>query len=132
MCIHHAKMPKSDKQGTGSTDRPAPLQRNVAMSPKRIAKANSELYKFHRPKLRVQDTPHPLKWESKLCVHHLIHLSKPSRAHTLYLSFPRCLRNLSKHRTKRPAPPYPRAHSAAVLVALFVGRAGDLYVLLSQ
>src|SRR5713226_3857185 len=82
MCIHHAKMPKSDKQGTGSTDRPAPLQRNVAMSPKRIAKANSELYKFHRPKLHVQDTPHPLKWESKLCVH-LIHLSKPSRAQTL-------------------------------------------------
>ncbi|KAF8491041.1 NUDIX hydrolase domain-like protein, partial [Russula emetica] len=43
-----------------------------------------------------------------------------------------CLRNLSTHRTKRPAPPYPRAHSAAVLVALFVGRAGNLYVLLSQ
>ncbi|KAI0002901.1 NUDIX hydrolase domain-like protein, partial [Russula compacta] len=67
------------------------------------------LYKFHRPKLRVHDTPHPLKHESELC-----------------------LRNLSTHRTKRPAPPYPRAHSAAVLVALFVGRAGDLYVLLSQ
>lgn len=68
-----------------------------------------ELYNFHRSKLRVRDTPHPLKWESELC-----------------------LRNLSTHRTKRPAPPYPRANSAAVLVALFVGRSGDLYVILSR
>jgi len=77
------------------------------MSPS--AASNSELYKFHRPKLRVKDTPNPLKRESELC-----------------------LRNLSTHRTKRPVPPYPRAHCAAVLVALFVGRAGDIYVLLSQ
>ncbi|KAI0303040.1 NUDIX hydrolase domain-like protein [Russula brevipes] len=77
--------------------------------PTRTATSNSDLYRFHRPKLRVRDTPHPLKRESE-----------------------RCLTNLSTHRTKRPAPPYPRAHSAAVLVALFVGRAGDLYVLLSQ
>lgn len=33
---------------------------------------------------------------------------------------------------KHPVPPYPRAHSAAVIVALFVGRAGDLHVVLSR
>ncbi|KAI0285125.1 NUDIX hydrolase domain-like protein [Russula aff. rugulosa BPL654] len=36
----------------------------------------------------------------------------------------------ASYKASRPA--LPRAHSAAVLVALFVGRAGDLYVLLSQ
>lgn len=43
-----------------------------------------------------------------------------------------CLRNLSAY--KRPTSPgrYPRSRSAAVLVALFVGRGGDLYVLLSR
>lgn len=89
--------------------------------------SNADLYKFHRPKLRVHDTPHPLKRESELCAH-LKYFSQPN----LNRSSLRCLRNLSRHRTKRPAPPYPRANCAAVLVALFVGRAGDLYVLLSQ
>jgi hypothetical protein len=114
---------------TGSTVRP-PLSKG--MSPRHSgsvrSSSNSELYKFHRPKLRVRDTPHPLKWGSELCVH-LTSLASQLRSPTLPH---RCLRNLSTHRTKRPAPPYPRAHSAAVLVALFVGRAGDLYVLLSQ
>jgi hypothetical protein len=43
-----------------------------------------------------------------------------------------CLRNLAAY--KRPKAPgrYPRSRSAAVLVALFVGRGGDLYVLLSR
>ncbi|KAI0065964.1 hypothetical protein BV25DRAFT_1880011 [Artomyces pyxidatus] len=70
--------------------------------------SNSDLYRFHRPKLSLQDTPYPLKRESK-----------------------QCLRNLASYRTPR-APPYPRAQCAAVLVALFVGRMGDLYVLLSR
>ncbi|KAH9065153.1 hypothetical protein EDB83DRAFT_2263938 [Lactarius deliciosus] len=70
---------------------------------------HSELYKFHRSRLRVRDTPHPLKRESELGV-----------------------KNLSSFRTKHTVPPYPRANCAAVLVALFVGRAGDLYVLLSR
>ncbi len=100
------------------------------MSP--LGRSNAELYNFHRPKLRVRDTPHPLKSESELCVHLISSHSPLIRLCTLFFPFPRCLRNLSKHRTKRPAPPYPRAQSAAVLVALFVGRAGDLYVLLSQ
>ncbi|KAI0301893.1 NUDIX hydrolase domain-like protein [Multifurca ochricompacta] len=81
------------------------------MSPKSTTRdsSNSELYRFHRPKLRVHETPHPLKRESELC-----------------------LQNLSTYRTRRPIPPFPRTNTAAVLVALFVGRAGDLYVLLSQ
>ncbi|KAH8999472.1 NUDIX hydrolase domain-like protein [Lactarius akahatsu] len=70
---------------------------------------HSELYKFHRSRLRVRDTPHPLKRESELGV-----------------------KNLLSFRTKHTVPPYPRANCAAVLVALFVGRAGDLYVLLSR
>ncbi|KAH9045779.1 NUDIX hydrolase domain-like protein [Lactarius pseudohatsudake] len=70
---------------------------------------HSELYKFHRSRLRVRDTPHPLTGESELGV-----------------------QNLSSFRTKHTVPPYPRANCAAVLVALFVGRAGDLYVLLSR
>ena len=91
--------------------------------------SSSDLYKFHRPKLRVHDTPHPLKRESELCAClQSVFQPNPNRSSVLL----RCLRNLSRHRTKRPAPPYPRANCAAVLVALFVGRAGDLYVLLSQ
>lgn len=49
----------------GSTARPA----LDGMSPKLSRTSNSDLYKFHRPKLRVRDTPHPLKWESELCAH---------------------------------------------------------------
>ncbi|KAI0269349.1 NUDIX hydrolase domain-like protein [Gloeopeniophorella convolvens] len=90
--------------------------------------SNSDLYKFHRPKLRVQDTPHPLKRESELCAS----TRGPAGEVWCLPAPPRCLRNLSSYRTKRPAPPYPRSHTAAVLVALFVGRAGDLYVLLSR
>ncbi|KAI9466658.1 NUDIX hydrolase domain-like protein [Lactarius psammicola] len=76
---------------------------------KRSAASNSELYQFHRSRLRVRDTPHPLTRESELGI-----------------------KNLSSFSTKHLVPPYPRRHSAAVLVALFVGRAGDLYVLLSR
>lgn len=43
--------------------------------PRSVRASNSELYKFHRPKLRVRDTPHPLKWESELCVY-LISLAR--------------------------------------------------------
>ncbi|KAF9058708.1 NUDIX hydrolase domain-like protein [Rhodocollybia butyracea] len=49
----------------------------------------------------------------------------------------RCLRNLAAYRPSKesfPQPwlPFPRSRRAAVLVALFVGRKGDLYVLLSK
>ena len=43
----------------------------------------------------------------------------------------RALRNLLAHR-RGPTRPAPRARSAAVLVALFIGRFGDLHVLLSS
>ncbi|KZW03406.1 hypothetical protein EXIGLDRAFT_721664 [Exidia glandulosa HHB12029] len=63
----------------------------------------TSLLKFHKPALTS-----PLKDESR-----------------------RCLRNLAQHR-RGHIPPAPRSRSAAVLVALFVGRWGDLHVLLSR
>ncbi|KAJ7084517.1 hypothetical protein B0H15DRAFT_989130 [Mycena belliarum] len=51
---------------------------------------------------------------------------------TLTAESRRCIRNLAAHRAARPAFPHPRARSAAVLVALFAGRGGDLYVLLNR
>jgi len=69
------------------------------------------LLSYHRPKLNLQDAPIPsLKPESKRCIQSLA----------------------SYHPTRRQPPEYPREKSAAVLVALFVGRMGDLYVLLSR
>ncbi|KAH7887271.1 NUDIX hydrolase domain-like protein [Phlebopus sp. FC_14] len=44
----------------------------------------------------------------------------------------RCIYNLQHHQPPRTRARFPRSHSASVLVALFVGRAGDLYVLLSR
>ncbi|KAJ7863983.1 NUDIX hydrolase domain-like protein [Mycena olivaceomarginata] len=44
----------------------------------------------------------------------------------------RCLKNLASYRPKKSKFPFPREKSAAVLVALFVGRLGDLYVLLNR
>ncbi|KAF7365932.1 Glycoside hydrolase family 5 protein [Mycena venus] len=69
------------------------------------------LLDYHRPKrLRLKDARiPPLNAESK-----------------------RCLRNLTAYRPSRPKFPYPQTRSAAVLVALFVGRMGDLYVLLNR
>ncbi|KAK7038466.1 mitochondrial Nudix hydrolase 15 [Favolaschia claudopus] len=69
------------------------------------------LKEYHRPKrikLGVARIP-PLSAESK-----------------------RCLKNLATYRPRRSKFPHPRERSAAVLVALFVGRLGDLYVLLSR
>ena len=44
----------------------------------------------------------------------------------------RCIQTLAAYRRPRTQLRYPKARSAAVLVALFVGRMGDLYVLLSK
>ncbi|KAJ7599091.1 NUDIX hydrolase domain-like protein [Mycena floridula] len=44
----------------------------------------------------------------------------------------RCLKTLASYRSAKPKLKFPRARCAAVLVALFVGRQGDLYVLLSR
>ncbi|KAG2116778.1 NUDIX hydrolase domain-like protein [Suillus clintonianus] len=43
-----------------------------------------------------------------------------------------CIENLLRYRAPRPQIKFPRSQSAAVLVPLFIGRAGDLYVLLSR
>ncbi|KZT43786.1 hypothetical protein SISSUDRAFT_1039682 [Sistotremastrum suecicum HHB10207 ss-3] len=43
-----------------------------------------------------------------------------------------CLRNLAAHKPRFANRRYPRKRCAAVLVALFVGRMGDLYVILSS
>ena len=44
----------------------------------------------------------------------------------------RCIANLLQYRAVRTRARLPRGQSAAVLVPLFVGRSGDLYVLLSR
>ncbi|KZT29546.1 hypothetical protein NEOLEDRAFT_1215680 [Neolentinus lepideus HHB14362 ss-1] len=72
-------------------------------------KNQSDLYKFHRPRINLRETPYPLKEESKTC-----------------------LRRLASYRGKQPKLKFPRSRCAGVLVALFVGRMGDLYVLLSR
>ncbi|KAG2142798.1 NUDIX hydrolase domain-like protein [Suillus bovinus] len=43
-----------------------------------------------------------------------------------------CIENLSSYRARHMQVKFPRSQSAAVLVPLFIGRAGDLYVLLSR
>ncbi|KAF8839314.1 hypothetical protein BDN67DRAFT_886071, partial [Paxillus ammoniavirescens] len=43
-----------------------------------------------------------------------------------------CIQNLLNYRATRTRAQFPRSQSAAVLVPLFVGRSGDLYVLLSR
>jgi len=68
------------------------------------------LLKYHRPKLRLNEARiPPLSQESK-----------------------ECLRNLVAYRAPKTKLTYPRSSCAAVLVALFVGRKGDLYVLLNR
>ncbi|KAF9266071.1 hypothetical protein L218DRAFT_922455 [Marasmius fiardii PR-910] len=44
----------------------------------------------------------------------------------------RCLQTLASYKASKSQIPFPRSRCAAVLVALFVGRKGDLYVLLSR
>ncbi|KAJ7081168.1 NUDIX hydrolase domain-like protein [Mycena belliarum] len=72
-----------------------------------------DLLSYHRPKrIKLSDARiPPLSAESKRQV---------------------CLRRLAAYRPPEQKMPYPRSRSAAVLVALFVGRHGDLYVLLNR
>ncbi|GJE87308.1 CoA pyrophosphatase [Phanerochaete sordida] len=78
--------------------------------PSRKSQKRSDLLEFHRPQLKFESAPiPPLKPESRRCLHNLAQYDAP------------------KHKLRLP-----RSRSAAVLVALFVGRQGDLYVLLSQ
>ncbi|KAF8629541.1 hypothetical protein AX15_003392 [Amanita polypyramis BW_CC] len=65
---------------------------------------------YHRPRLRLNQ----------------------ARIPTLTQQSKECLRNLASYRAPKPQIPFPRSRCAAVLVALFVGRAGDVYVLLNR
>ncbi|GLB34335.1 putative NUDIX domain containing protein [Lyophyllum shimeji] len=80
------------------------------MSPRKAPNLPSNLLRYHRPRLRAADARIPS-------------LSEQSK---------QCLRNLVAYKCPNFGIPIPRARSAAVLVALFVGRMGDLYVLLSR
>ena len=44
----------------------------------------------------------------------------------------RCIQNLAAYEPPPTRLRWPKSRSAAVLVALFIGRMGDLYVLLSR
>ncbi|KAI0690270.1 NUDIX hydrolase domain-like protein [Cytidiella melzeri] len=79
--------------------------------PSNTGKRQGKLLDFHRPRIRLDKAPLPpqLKPESRQCLHNLVQYS-PSK----------------------PKMKFPKSRQAAVLVALFVGRMGDLYVLLSQ
>ncbi|KAF8334822.1 NUDIX hydrolase domain-like protein [Amanita rubescens] len=65
---------------------------------------------YHRPRLRLNRTRIP----------------------TLTRQSKECLRNFASYYPPQLPIPLPRTRCAAVLVALFVGRAGDVYVLLSR
>ncbi|KAF8187200.1 NUDIX hydrolase domain-like protein [Pholiota molesta] len=76
---------------------------------KTIPRTTNQL-NYHRPRIRWDEVRiPPLTEESK-----------------------RCLRNLAAYRAPKQRLKYPRSRCAAVLVALFVGRQGDLYVLLNR
>ncbi|KAF8076966.1 NUDIX hydrolase domain-like protein [Lyophyllum atratum] len=64
--------------------------------------------------------------------YHRLNDKEASRIPPLSEQSKQCLRNLVAYRCPDYGIPIPRARSAAVLVALFVGRMGDLYVLLSR
>ncbi|KAI0774717.1 NUDIX hydrolase domain-like protein [Trametes elegans] len=68
------------------------------------------LLQFHRPQFDVEKATIP-------------ELTPESR---------RCIQTLAAYRPQKYPFKYPKSRSAAVLVALFVGRMGDLYVLLSR
>ncbi|KAF9545470.1 hypothetical protein CPC08DRAFT_716179 [Agrocybe pediades] len=76
---------------------------------------------FHRPK-RLRDLTQPSGTENEN-VGRIPKLTEESK---------KCIRNLAAYRAPKPKFHHPRSKSAAVLVALFVGRQGDLYVLLSR
>ena len=88
-----------------------------------------DLLAFHRPdqllRRNVSQIP-VLKQESLRSVWIQI-ISRASA------QFPdRCIRALANYTPRQQNVKYPRERCAAVLVALFVGRKGDLYVLLSR
>ncbi|KAI0832854.1 NUDIX hydrolase domain-like protein [Trametes gibbosa] len=80
------------------------------MPTKRGDGSGLRLLQFHRPQFDLSEAPIP-------------ELTPESR---------RCIQTLATYRTPKAPLRYPKSRIAAVLVALFVGRTGDLYVLLSR
>ncbi|KAI0355435.1 hypothetical protein OH77DRAFT_1424933 [Trametes cingulata] len=80
------------------------------MSSTRGGGSGMRLLQFHRPQFDVNKASIP-------------ELTPESR---------RCIQTLAAYRPPKSPLRYPKSRSAAVLVALFVGRMGDLYVLLSR
>ena len=73
-----------------------------------------------------------VKEESKGCAHLPFPRRVPRASLHIRARRSRCIANLLKYRAVRTRARFPRRQSAAVLVPLFVGRLGDLYVLLSR
>jgi peroxisomal coenzyme A diphosphatase NUDT7 len=92
------------------------------------------LYKFHKPRLHLYEVrSNAPKQETKRSVGSdrvLVEL-KLILSETR-LSLQRCIRNLANYHPPKVRMKFPRSRCAAVLVALFVGRLGDLYVLLCR
>lgn len=103
--------------------------------PKSILWTTNQL-KYHRPAkigwnadaaaVRIP----ALSQESKQCV--LVSIYHVHAPLTFEICLYRCLRNLAAYQAPKQRMKFPRSRCAAVLVALFVGRHGDLYVLLSR
>ncbi|CAL1699931.1 unnamed protein product [Somion occarium] len=74
----------------------------------------SDLLKFHRPKLVL-----PTGTQAELSA-------------TLKPESRQCIKNLAAYTPPKQRSRIPKSRSAAVLIALFVGRKGDLYVVLSR
>jgi coenzyme A diphosphatase NUDT7 len=90
---------------------------------------SSDLLRYHRPKLRLEDAPIP---RPSAVSKQSVPLRPPCSERAVIDTQDRCLQNLTSYRAPSTAFVFPRARCAAVLVALFVGRMGDLYVLLNR
>ena len=122
-------------------DLPSFINTTIYAMSSRNAPMPLNLLKYHRPKIRWNEARiPPLSKESKkyvcVCVFFFFFFflySKKvlAKERTCYYYY-RCLRGLVAYQTPPHKMTYPRSLCAAVLVALFVGRHGDLYVLLSR
>ena len=106
------------------------------------SKGRVKLSEFHRPPFDLNKASIPkLTLESRRCATTSADMFRRDfcRAYTMHLSLlhklfvvHRCIQNLAAYRPQKFPFRYPKSRTAAVLVALFVGRTGDIYVLLSR
>ncbi|THU97257.1 hypothetical protein K435DRAFT_722017 [Dendrothele bispora CBS 962.96] len=94
-------------------------------SPRRPARNLLGYHRKKQPQFRIPSKNAKPGSHSKVVPGNLNLLTRESRE---------CLQNLASYHAPKPTSwlPIPRSRRAAVLVALFVGRKGDLYVLLSR